>query len=106
MNPPWMRSELGLNGSDPKSGSPPDVTSNVRDAADPAPVGFLTTKQWNAAACPAVASASTRTARSAMKLRRMFRLSSPPAPLRRRLAGILQQRSSSVNGPRLLRDRE
>jgi hypothetical protein len=34
-----------LKGSDPKSGSPPDVTSKVSVAAEPEPTGFFTTKQ-------------------------------------------------------------
>jgi hypothetical protein len=41
MKPPSTRPEFGLNGSDPKSGSPPEVTSNVSVAADPAPTGLL-----------------------------------------------------------------
>src|SRR5512133_3796393 len=75
MKPPCTRSEFGLNGSEPKSGSPPEVTSNVSDAADPEPIGFLTTKQWKADACPTTASESTATADTARSFSRISPLS-------------------------------
>src|SRR5262245_13201760 len=77
--PPRTRPEFSLNGSVSKSGSPSGsvTTSNQTSPADPAPIGSLTTKQWNAMACPAVARASVAIASRAITLRRMCLLVSP-----------------------------